>query len=107
MNFSMEFVLFKFMIIDVKNTDIKDIKYMVDDILIDNASREGRSSYTTKNPVTSINVIILSIKQKNKRKQESLFLCNKNIIKGNKKTNERGNRYEISKTNEIPNNLQI
>jgi hypothetical protein len=62
MNFSMLFSLFKFKIIDVKNTDIKDIKYIVDDILIDNASRESRVSYTIKNPVTSINVIILSIK---------------------------------------------
>jgi hypothetical protein len=48
--------------IDVKNTDIKDIKYIVDDILIGNASREGRSSYTTKNPVASIKVTILNIK---------------------------------------------
>ena len=107
MNFSMLFVLFKLKIIDVKNTDIKDIKYIVDDILIDNVSRENRSPYKTKNPVASINVIILSIKQKNKRKQEFLFLCNKNIIKGNKKIIERGNKYEISKTNEIPNSLQI
>ena len=107
MNFSRLFSLFKFKIIDVKNTDIKDIKYIVDDILIDNASSEDRSSRETKNPVASINVTILSIKQKNKRKQESLFRCNKNIIKGNKKANERGNKYEISNTNEIPNSLQI
>ena len=107
MNFSMEFVLFKFKMIDVKNTDIKDIKYIVDDTLIDNASREGRCSYMTKNPVASINVTILSIKQKNKRKQEFLFLCNKTIIKGIKKTIERGNKYEISNTNEIPYSLQI
>ncbi len=92
MNFSMLLVLFKFKMIDVKNTDIKDIKYIVDDILIGNASREGRSSYTTKNPVASIKVTILNTKQKNKRKQEFLFLCNKNIIKGNKKTIERGNK---------------
>ena len=107
MNFSMLFTLFKFSIIEIKITDIKDIRYMVDDILIDNASKEGRSPYTTKNPVASINVIILSIKQKNKRKQEFLFLCNKNIIKGSKKTIERGNKYEISNTNEIPYSLQI
>jgi len=62
MNFSMLLSLFKFKIIDVKNTDIKDIKYMVDNILIDNASREGRSSYETKNPVASINVTTLNIK---------------------------------------------
>jgi hypothetical protein len=62
MNFSMLFSLSKFKIIDVKNTDNKDIKYIVDDVLIDNASREGRSSYEIKNPVASINVIILSIK---------------------------------------------
>ena len=62
MNFSVLFVLFKFKIIDVKNTDIKDIKYIVDDILIDNASRESRSPYKTNNPVASINVTILSIK---------------------------------------------
>jgi len=62
MNFSRLFSLFKFKIIDVKNTDIKDIKYIVDDILIDNASSEDRSSRETKNPVASINVTILSIK---------------------------------------------
>ncbi|MBA7498864.1 hypothetical protein ES704_01602 [subsurface metagenome] len=62
MNFSMLFSLLIFKIIDVKNTDIKDIKYMVDDVLIDNASREGRTSSETKNPVASINVTILSMK---------------------------------------------